>query len=60
MQTEIEGGAGMTHYAAWLKDGHPRSGASASKPSLRQRDGDRLVYKAVQAHGPWGIRGRRM
>ena len=56
MQTEIEAARGLTHYAAWLKDAHPtKTGASASKAKLYASEMvNRVVYKAVQAHGAVG------
>jgi alkylation response protein AidB-like acyl-CoA dehydrogenase len=56
MQTEIEAARGLTHYAAWLKDAHPtKVGASASKAKLYASEMvNRVVYKAVQAHGAVG------
>jgi len=56
MQTEIEAARGLTHYAAWLKDTHPtKVGASSSKAKLYASDMvNRVVYKAVQAHGAVG------
>jgi butyryl-CoA dehydrogenase len=56
MQTEIEAGRGLTHYAAWLKDTHPtKVGSSASKAKLYASEMvNRVVYKAVQAHGAGG------
>src|SRR5207244_3707786 len=56
MQTEIEAARGLTHYAAWLKDAHPtKMGASASKAKLYASEMvNRVVYKAVQAHGAVG------
>jgi alkylation response protein AidB-like acyl-CoA dehydrogenase len=56
MQTEIEAARGLTHYAAWLKDAHPTQvGASASKAKLYASEMvNRVVYKAVQAHGAVG------
>jgi butyryl-CoA dehydrogenase len=56
MQTEIEAARGLTHYAAWLKDRHPtKTGASASKAKLYASEMvNRVVYKAVQAHGAVG------
>src|SRR2546425_229196 len=49
-------GRGLTHYAAWLKDAHPtKVGASASKAKLYASEMvNRVVYKAVQAHGAVG------
>jgi alkylation response protein AidB-like acyl-CoA dehydrogenase len=56
MQTEIEAARGLAHYAAWLKDAHPvKVGASASKAKLYASEMvNRVVYKAVQAHGAVG------
>src|SRR6266576_2508393 len=56
MQTEIEAARGLTHYAAWLRDAHPtKVGASASKAKLYASEMvNRVVYKAVQAHGAVG------
>ena len=56
MQTEIEAARGLVHYAAWLKDAHPNKvGASASKAKLYASEMvNRVVYKAVQAHGAVG------
>jgi butyryl-CoA dehydrogenase len=56
MQTEIEAGRGLVHYAAWLKDAHPaKMGASASKAKLYASEMvNRVVYKAVQIHGSVG------
>jgi butyryl-CoA dehydrogenase len=56
MQTEIEAARGLTYYAAWLKDAHPtKVGASASKAKLYASEMvNRVVYKAVQAHGAVG------
>src|SRR6202165_3852612 len=56
MQTEIEAGGGLVHYAAWLKDSHPTQvGASASKAKLYASEMvNRVVYKAVQVHGSVG------
>jgi len=56
MQTEIEAARGLTHYAAWLKDAHPtKTGASACKAKLYASEMvNRVVYKAVQAHGAVG------
>jgi len=56
MQTEIEAARGLTFYAAWLKDAHPtKVGASASKAKLYASEMvNRVVYKAVQAHGAVG------
>ena len=56
MQTEIEAARGLVHYAAWLKDAHPtKVGASASKAKLYASEMvNRVVYKAVQAHGAAG------
>ncbi len=56
MQTEIEAARGLTYYAAWLKDAHPtKLGASASKAKLYASEMvNRVVYKAVQAHGAVG------
>src|SRR6267154_1356487 len=42
IQTEIEAARGLTYYAAWLKDAHPSEMVN------------RVVYKAVQAHGAVG------
>src|SRR5437660_4179126 len=56
METEIEAARGLVHYAAWLKDAHPtKVGASASKAKLYASEMvNRVVYKAVQAHGAVG------
>ncbi len=56
MQTEIEAARGLLYYAAWLKDAHPnKMGASASKAKLYASEMvNRVVYKAVQAHGAVG------
>src|SRR5947209_6919960 len=56
MQTEIEAARGLVHYAAWLRDAHPtKVGASASKAKLYASEMvNRVVYKAVQAHGAVG------
>src|ERR1700675_2258752 len=56
MQMEIEAARGLVHYAAWLKDAHPRKvGASASKAKLYASEMvNRVVYKAVQVHGSAG------
>jgi alkylation response protein AidB-like acyl-CoA dehydrogenase len=56
MQTEIEAARSLMHYAAWLKDAHPRKmGASASKAKLYASEMvNRVVYKAVQIHGSVG------
>src|SRR6266404_2085478 len=56
MQTEIEAARGLLYYAAWLKDTHPnKMGASASKAKLYASEMvNRVVYKAVQAHGAVG------
>jgi butyryl-CoA dehydrogenase len=56
MQTEIEAARGLLYYAAWLKDAHPtKTGASASKAKLYASEMvNRVVYKAVQAHGAVG------
>jgi len=56
MQTEIEAARGLRYYAAWLKDAHPtKTGASASKAKLYASEMvNRVVYKAVQAHGAVG------
>jgi len=56
IQTEIEAARGLTYYAAWLKDAHPnKMGASASKAKLYASEMvNRVVYKAVQAHGAVG------
>src|SRR5260370_804156 len=52
----VEAARGLVHYAAWLKDAHPRKvGASASKAKLYASEMvNRVVYKAVQAHGALG------
>jgi butyryl-CoA dehydrogenase len=56
MQTEIEAARGLTYYAAWLKDAHPtKLGAASSKAKLYASEMvNRVVYKAVQAHGSVG------
>src|SRR6266446_3525723 len=56
MQTEIEAARGLLYYAAWQKDAHPtKMGASASKAKLYASEMvNRVVYKAVQAHGAVG------
>jgi butyryl-CoA dehydrogenase len=56
MQTEIEAARGLTYYAAWLKDAHPtKLGAASSKAKLYASEMvNRVVYKAVQAHGAVG------
>src|SRR5246127_3239751 len=56
METEIEAARGLVHHAAWLKDAHPaKMGASASKAKLYASEMvNRVVYKAVQAHGAVG------
>src|SRR5260221_201435 len=56
MQTEIEAARGLVYYTAWLKDAHPtKMGASASKAKLYASEMvNRVVYKAVQAHGAVG------
>src|SRR6267142_2778286 len=47
---------GLAYFAAWLKDAHPaKVGASASKAKLYASEMvNRVVYKAVQAHGAVG------
>src|SRR6267154_332360 len=56
MRTDIEAARGLLYYAAWLKDAHPtKTGASASKAKLYASEMvNRVVYKAVQAHGAVG------
>ncbi len=55
MQTELEAGRGLTHYAAWLKDSGKPMGTAASKAKLYASEmANRVVYKAVQIHGSVG------
>ncbi len=55
MQTEIEAGRALVHYAAWLKDSGGRMGAAASKAKLYASEmANRVVAKAVQIHGSVG------
>src|SRR5207253_2615130 len=56
MQTEIEAARGLLYYAAWLKDAHPtKVDATSSKAKLYASEmANRVVYKAVQAHGAVG------
>jgi alkylation response protein AidB-like acyl-CoA dehydrogenase len=55
METEIEAGRALVHYAAWLKDSGGRMGAAASKAKLYASEmANRVVAKAVQIHGSVG------
>jgi butyryl-CoA dehydrogenase len=55
MQTEIEAGRALVHYAAWLKDSGGRMGAASSKAKLYASEmANRVVAKAVQIHGSVG------
>ncbi len=55
METEIEAGRALVHYAAWLKDSGARMGAAASKAKLYASEmANRVVAKAVQIHGSVG------
>lgn len=56
MQTEIEAGRNLTHYAAWLRDqGSPSAGPSAARAKLYASEMvNRVTYKAVQVHGSAG------
>ena len=55
MQTEIEAGRALVHYAAWLKDSGGRMGSASSKAKLYASEmANRVVAKAVQIHGSVG------
>jgi butyryl-CoA dehydrogenase len=55
MQTEIEAGRALVHYAAWLKDSGGSMGAASSKAKLYASEmANRVVAKAVQIHGSVG------
>ena len=60
MQTEIEAARALVYYAAWLKDAHPTKAGASAEAKLCQRDGQRVVYGAVQVHGSGDIRAKRM
>ncbi len=56
MQTEIEAGRALTHYAAWMRDsGAAKAGPQAAKAKLYSSEmANRVVAKAVQIHGSVG------
>jgi len=61
MQTEIEAGRALTHYAAFTRDketrepGSRRLGSSASRAKLYSSEmANRVAYRAVQIHGSVG------
>ncbi len=56
MQTEIEAGRALTHYAAWMRDsGAAKTGPQAAKAKLYSSEmANRVAAKAVQIHGSVG------
>jgi butyryl-CoA dehydrogenase len=61
MQTEIEAGRALTHYAAFMRDkesrepGSRRLGSHASRAKLYASEmANRVAYRAVQIHGSVG------
>jgi butyryl-CoA dehydrogenase len=61
MQTEIEAGRALTHYAAFIRDkesrepGSRRLGSHASRAKLYASEmANRVAYRAVQIHGSVG------
>jgi butyryl-CoA dehydrogenase len=61
MQTEIEAGRLLTHYAAFMRDKESREagsrspGSSASRAKLYASEmANRVAYRAVQIHGSVG------
>ena len=61
MQTEIEAGRALTHYAAFMRDkesrepGSRRPGSYASRAKLYASEmANRVAYRAVQIHGSVG------
>jgi butyryl-CoA dehydrogenase len=56
METEIEAGRALTHYAAWLRDsGGQRLGAHSARAKLYASEmANRVAAKAVQIHGSLG------
>jgi butyryl-CoA dehydrogenase len=61
MQTEIEAGRALTHYAAFMRDkesrepGSRRLGSHASRAKLYASEmANRVAYRAVQVHGSVG------
>ncbi len=55
MQTEIEAGRALTHFAAWVRDSGSRLGAHAARAKLYATEmANRVAAKAVQIHGSTG------
>jgi butyryl-CoA dehydrogenase len=55
MQTEIEAGRALTHYAAWVRDSGGRMGAHSARAKLYATEmANRVAAKAVQIHGSTG------
>jgi butyryl-CoA dehydrogenase len=55
MQTEIEAGRALTHYAAWVRDSGARLGGHAARAKLYATEmANRVAAKAVQIHGSTG------
>ncbi|MGA8103373.1 MAG: acyl-CoA dehydrogenase family protein [Candidatus Acidiferrales bacterium] len=55
MQTEIEAGRALTHYAAWVRDSGSRVSAHAARAKLYATEmANRVAAKAVQIHGSTG------